>query len=184
MGIERSDGAIAALWGFAEATVFFVVPDVWLTYVAARRGAAAALVAGLLAAVGAALGGAVLWTVGAHAAAWARSLLDLVPAIGPDMIAGVGAEIASGSWPLALLHGSLSGVPYKIYAVEAGAANVAALPFVLASVPIRMVRFAATACLAALAAHLLARRGWARWTRLVWALAWVVFYAVYWALVA
>lgn len=27
-------GLIALLWGFAEATVFFIIPDVFLTYVA------------------------------------------------------------------------------------------------------------------------------------------------------
>jgi len=29
---------VAGLWGFAEATLFFLVPDIWLTAIAVRRG--------------------------------------------------------------------------------------------------------------------------------------------------
>ncbi|MFM9106139.1 MAG: hypothetical protein ACKOWF_05500, partial [Chloroflexota bacterium] len=32
---SRAAARIAALWGFAEATVFFIVPDVWIGLLAA-----------------------------------------------------------------------------------------------------------------------------------------------------
>jgi hypothetical protein len=34
---------VAGLWGFAEATLFFLVPDIWLTALAVRRGLKPAL---------------------------------------------------------------------------------------------------------------------------------------------
>lgn len=180
--MRRGTGAIAALWGFAEATAWFVVPDVWLTYVATRDGAASALRAALVTAIAAALGGALVWLAGAADTEWTRAALDRVPAIGPAMIAAAGAEMASGSWPLAVLHGSLSGVPYKIYAAEAGAAGIPLAAFLTVSVPARLVRFAASALLAALAARGLARLGRARWTHPLLALFWIGFYAAYWSM--
>lgn len=179
--MRRGTGEIAALWGFAEATAWFVVPDVWLTYVATRDGARSALRAAFVTAMAAALGGVLVWSVGAYDADWARAALDRVPAIAPAMIAAVGDEMESGSWPLALLHGSLSGVPYKIYAAEAGAAGIPLAAFLAVSVPVRLVRFAASALLAALAARLLAQYGWSRWTLPLLALFWVAFYVFYWS---
>jgi len=54
------DHAVAGLWGFAEATAFFVVPDVWLSAVALRnlpRGLTGAASATAGALVGGAVGG-------------------------------------------------------------------------------------------------------------------------------
>jgi hypothetical protein len=50
---------IAALWGLAEATLFFIVPDVWLTLITVwspRK----ALIACLFALLGALAGGALM----------------------------------------------------------------------------------------------------------------------------
>lgn len=53
--------AIAALWGIAEATVFFIVPDVWISFVAARRDWKAGVLAACLACTGALIGGAIMY---------------------------------------------------------------------------------------------------------------------------
>ncbi|HKH69104.1 MAG TPA: hypothetical protein VKA75_17210, partial [Reyranella sp.] len=52
------------LWGLAEATAFFVVPDVLLTFVAQRRGLIPALAVMLFVVAGAALGGLAMWWIG------------------------------------------------------------------------------------------------------------------------
>ena len=49
--------AIAALWGLAEATLFFVVPDVAISVFTLIRGIPAGLRAALAAAIAAAIGG-------------------------------------------------------------------------------------------------------------------------------
>lgn len=146
---------IAAAWGFAEATVFFVVPDVLLTAVVLRSGPHTALRACGFALAGALAGGVAMYGFGAIDPIAARTLLDWVPAVGPAMIAGVHDSLASDGI-VALFVGPLAGVPYKIYAVEAPQAGIGILPFLAASVPARLFRFAATTFLAFTLSRLLA----------------------------
>ena len=54
---------IALAWGFAEATVFFIAPDVWLT-VASRKRLRPGLIASLYALFGALLGGTLMYLWG------------------------------------------------------------------------------------------------------------------------
>jgi membrane protein YqaA with SNARE-associated domain len=74
-------GALALLfaWGFAEATVFFVVCDVAVSWIAVRRGLRSGVVAALVAAAGAVLGIVLLhgWALRDPAAALA--LVDGCP---------------------------------------------------------------------------------------------------------
>ena len=112
--------AIAALWGFAEATVFFIVPDVWISFVAMRRGWKAGVLAACLACIGALIGGAVMYLWGSRDAEAARHVLDMIPAISPAMIWMTGYELGDQGL-VSMILGAFTGVPFKIYAVEAGA---------------------------------------------------------------
>ena len=76
-------GALA--WGFAEATLFFIVPDVLLTLVATTDGRLA-LVACLFAVCGALLGGALMYAWGAEDAVGAKAVLERLPAVHATMI--------------------------------------------------------------------------------------------------
>jgi membrane protein YqaA with SNARE-associated domain len=112
---------IAFAWGFLEATVFFIVPDVLLTGIALGR-VKSALSAALVATGGAMLGGIVMYQAGHRAPDAARTLLCAVPGIGSSLVADVRADLdAHGE--CALLLGLARGRPYKIYAVESGAAS-------------------------------------------------------------
>lgn len=75
--------------------------------------------------------------------------------------------------------GSSTGVPYKIFAVHTANAGIPLPVSVLASFPVRGIRFALLAAIARAFAHL------TRLSRLrlhrVWALAWTVNYAIYWS---
>lgn len=174
--------ALSALWGFAEATLFFVVPDVLLTWVAVRRGLRPALAAAGAAALGALPGGALMLLWGAADPAGSRAAIDLVPSIGAAMIDGVAAGVAA-AWPLALFEGAFLGVPYKIYAQQAGAQGIDWAWFLLATPAARFARFALAAVLAAAAAAGLRRVGLGGAVTWVWAGFWVIFYGFYWSFV-
>ncbi len=173
--------AIAAGWGLAEATLFFFVPDVFLSAVALRS-RRLALVACLWATAGALVGGALMYAWGTARPAAAEEVLDAIPAIAPATIERVGGQLAERG-ALAVFLGPLRGRPYKIYAVEAGKVGMGFVPFLLVTIPARLVRFVLVSLLAAwiargpLAAWAPARR------RLLHAAAWAAFYAVYFTVV-
>jgi membrane protein YqaA with SNARE-associated domain len=130
---------LSLLWGFAEATLFFILPDVLLSLIAVRE-TKLAIRASLFAAAGAVAGGALMWSFGAADPAAARRLLDLVPAISETMIAGVERQ----SWEeglQAVVLGPVRQTPYKIYAAAWGWTGGAILPFLLVSFPARLSRF-------------------------------------------
>ncbi len=71
----------------------------------------------------------------------AAATLDYVPAISREMCDIVAGQIRTQGGA-ALFAGPLTGTPYKIYAVQAGGAQLGLLPFLLISVPARLLRFA------------------------------------------
>jgi hypothetical protein len=92
----------AALWGFAEATLFFLVPDVLLTGIAMRKGLRVALLASLAAAAAATAGGLIMYRWAAADAAGARQVIDLLPAVSPAQIGRCGRL-----WPIMVSRRSL-----------------------------------------------------------------------------
>jgi membrane protein YqaA with SNARE-associated domain len=128
------------VWGFAEATLFFIVPDVLLTWIALDRpGAALRACVGALA--GALVGGFVMYTWGAADSESALVTLAYLPAVSAAMCDTVGEQLRQHGFA-ALFVGSFTGVPYKIYAVQAGAAHMDLALFLLVSIPARLIRFA------------------------------------------
>ena len=171
--------AAAALWGLAEATVFFLVPDVLLTWIALHdRGRA--IRACFAALAGALLGGALLFTWGARDPAAARALLDRVPSISRGMIERVEAEIAERG-AVATVLGPLRGTPYKIYAALSGEKGERLARFLAVSVLARLPRFLLLTLVAAGVSALL-RRWSLRRKRLLHAALWSAFYGAYFAL--
>jgi hypothetical protein len=141
--ITRWERSIACVWGAAEASIFFIVPDVWLMALSTRSlGAAWRGVAWCLG--GALVGGTLMWWWGTTGPVAARTWLDAVPAISPLMISQVREQMDRHGLA-GLFLGPLGGIPYKVYAVEWGArgGNLAAL--MLVSMPARALRFALSA---------------------------------------
>jgi membrane protein YqaA with SNARE-associated domain len=176
----RAMNRAALLWGFAEAVVFFVVPDVLLTLIAQRRGFRAAAIATAFAVLGACLGGALMWRLGRDHQAAVVALLDWLPAISPRMIADAGPVLALEPFH-ALLDGAFSGVPYKVFAALAANAGISLAPFLLITIPARAARFLLASAATALLDRLLARWIAKRIRTLLLAGFWVLFYVVYWA---
>jgi membrane protein DedA with SNARE-associated domain len=172
---------VAALWGFAEATLFFLVPDIWLTLLAVKRGRRPALLGCFAALAGALLGGLAMYGWGAADPATARAALDYVPAIDPAMIGGV-RETLQQEGIAAVFLGPLMGVPYKIYAVEAGASGIGLAAFLAVSIPARLMRFLLLA-LGAWAISSTLSRYMALLSRIaLLAGGWMAFYAVYFSI--
>jgi membrane protein YqaA with SNARE-associated domain len=170
----------AGLWGFAEATLFFLVPDVLLSAIALRR-PRLAWIACLVAVAGALPGGALMDRWGERDAPAARRALDRLPAISTAMIERVGRELeVSGA--AALFVGPTRGTPYKIYAVESGARAMPLGRFLAVSVPARLLRFALVTALAAFCARRLFPRASPARLYAICLVAWTGFYSLYFAL--
>ncbi len=130
---------IAWVWGFAEATLFFIVPDVGLSLIA-LRGGVVGWWACFWALLGALLGGAWMFRWGQKAPHEAERAVRRVPAIPARDIERVRRGLAR--WGIAaMLFGPALGIPYKIYAVYASRVTDLGR-FLLVSVPARGVRFA------------------------------------------
>lgn len=167
----------AALWGLAEATFFFLVPDVILSAIAIHDWRLA-LWACVAATAGALAGGAFMYAAGHLRHEAVRSFLLRIPGIGPAMLTRVADEIDRRGF-LAVLLGPLSGTPYKAYAVECGRRHLSAGAFLAISVPARIIRFAAVTALAAWLAHAVFPSLPTSGKFATWALAWTGFYAWY-----
>lgn len=171
---------ISAVWGFAEATVFFIVPDVWIGWVARHR-LRDGIRASFSALLGAAAGGLVVRTISARLPARrTASVMKSIPAISERMIAEVDSEMAErGS--RSMMSGPIRGVPYKLYARASGVQGTNILTFIMWTIPARLIRF----LLAAIGFNVAAKVG-AKQLRLsdsagqrVYAGAWIAFYAWY-----
>jgi membrane protein YqaA with SNARE-associated domain len=143
---------IAMLWGLAEATLFFILPDVLLTWIALDDDRLA-WKACLWALVGALIGGSVMYGWGAYDAGTALAVLDYVPAVSQTMSDAVGEQIRTQGI-VALFLGPISGIPYKIYAVQAGATQQNLLVFLCVSALARLMRFMSLTGLAILVRRL------------------------------
>lgn len=177
--VPTTANVVAALWGFAEATVFFIVPDVWLTLVSARS-LRAGMRACAWALVGALAGGGVMYAAAAGAPDVVRAVVVRVPAISPRMVEAVRTQIDVHGLG-AVLVGPAQGRPYKIYASEWGASRRGLAGFLAISVPARLVRFVLSVVAAAAIARLLTpwSRRRAAVERAVLLATWAVFYGLY-----
>lgn len=172
---------IGFAWGLAEATLFFIVPDVWIGWVAlvARRSVWAVLAFTL---AGALIGGTVTYAVGtATKPTKSAAILDGVPTVDRDAIRRVSGEMEEHG-PRSVVYGPLRmGTPYKLYARAAGVQDESLASFLLWSIPGRLERFLPLTALAILAGLLLRR--WIvatpRLTLGLYAAIWLGFYAVY-----
>src|SRR6185369_13185894 len=90
---SRASLTLAFAWGLAEATFFFIVPDVLLTLIACRalKPAIKATIASL---AGALAGGAIMYAFGMRNPYCARVFLDNVPAINLTLIKAVIDQIS------------------------------------------------------------------------------------------
>ena len=161
----------AFLWGFAEATIFFIIPDVFLTFIALRS-RRRALIASAYAVAGAIVGGVVMYFFAS------RNVLLSIPAINGALIDEVGRQIARhGAW--SVFVGPLRGIPYKIYAAQWGWQHLSLATLVLITIPARAIRFVLTSAIASFAATALRKKVHERSIIAIHLIVWTAFYVVY-----
>lgn len=170
---------LALSWGFAEATFFFIVPDVFtsrLVLVRPRQGFAACLYS----LGGAMVGGILLYFLGQDpkAADAIRSAVGWLPGINQELIEAsrLGLEHYGVT---ALFIGVLSGIPYKLYAMHAAGAGLGAGVFIVSSVCARLIRFLLVTFMAWLLGTKLLPNLNTRAKLRIHAGAWLVFYIFY-----
>jgi hypothetical protein len=140
----------AAAWGYAEATTFFVVPDVLIGW-AAVRSLRLGILTALAATAGAVVGGAVVHR-DAHRY---RAASTAIPGISNGMIADAAARFERDRWG-AVVRAPIEGIPYKVYAAQAAIAGRPLRELVLITPFARAWRFFAIAVGAAVAGVILA----------------------------
>ncbi|MEQ1492239.1 MAG: hypothetical protein ABL932_16975 [Terricaulis sp.] len=170
----------AFIWGLAEATLFFFVPDVLLSYIGLKRGIKPAVRASIIAAIGASVGGIIMYLWSASDTSAAREAVLSLPAISEAM-ARRAAQAMAENWFLATFLGPLTSTPFKVFAMLAPHAGASLPAFALAAIVARLPRFLVVSIGVPLIGRGLSR--WLSERQLLWVLigAWLLFYAVFFA---
>lgn len=171
--------AVAFAWGLAESTFFFLVPDMWSSRVVLQntRHGFLACFASL---GGALIGGLLLFYCGNQPALAATllSAADSIPGISPAAIDSARLALEQHG-ANALFAGMLSGLPYKLFALQAPQTGVSLGLFMVVSAGARLFRFLIVTGAAWLISRTLLAKLTATTQLRIHAAGWVVFYLVY-----
>lgn len=113
------------LWGLLESLWFFIVPDVALSFIAAK-GWRSAILSTLVATFGSMVAASFLYFLMSFFPFWIDMLKNLwsyLPGFYPNMLK-VAANHLQENQALGLLSGPTSGIPYRYYVLEAYKANI------------------------------------------------------------
>lgn len=168
------------LWGFFEATCFFIIPDVILTLIAIH-GFREGLDASLLSLVGALIGGSIMYIFAARNFTAAYTFVHRVPAISKNMLDNVEQSVKEKGI-IAMIVGPIRGIPYKAFAIYAPKVGIRFSAFLIASVPARFIRFFLTSILAWYLANVLFKQIPMVAKYSVWAVIWVIVYILYFSI--
>ena len=170
---------LAIAWGLIEASVFFIVPDILLTYLAIKNPRRATK-ACLWALVGALVGGTAMFYWGNYDLKGAERFLTEIPAIDKQLLQKVEEQIENDGVK-ATFYGPTAGRPYKIYAVYAGAKDISFPSFLLVSIPARLLRFILLTWITWWVASKLLTKLQTRQKAFVLTAVWIAFYSWYFA---
>ena len=177
---SRGAIAVAAVWGAAEASFFFIVPDAWIGLVAllAPRRAPAAVAAAVAGAIAGALA---LFLAGARSGDTVDRAFLRLPGIRVRDVQEVRHAVSSRGYR-AFLDAPLRALPVKLYVREAQRAGRPLAPVLAATALNRLARLvpvtAAFALIGRRQRRLVAQRR--RAVLAVYAAGWTLFYALYW----
>jgi len=150
-------------------------------YVALKHGLRAGVIACLLAAIGAGIGGAAMYGWSARDPQAALVAVAAVPAVSIPMIVHASVQMDRQGWFAAALHGPMTSTPYKVYALLAPSKGAGLPAFALGALPVRLPRFLLAALAFATIRRLVAERIDARWLMTGFTAWWVLFYVWFWA---
>ena len=166
---------IVAAWSAAESAIFFLVADIPISWIAVRSGTRAGLLAAVVAAVASAVGAALVFFWAGHDPGGAAATMAGLPAIDPALITSAAAGYHEGAW--AMLVGSFSGTPFKLYALEAAKGPDYSL--LLLAPFLRLPRFLGVALFSGGVSDVLKRWVDVRSRLALLMLLWLLFYAFY-----
>lgn len=171
---------LAFIWGLAEATFFFIIPDVILTFIAIH-GFKVGLNGSLLALAGAMIGGTIMYMWSVKQLTSAQRFVEGIPAIQGKMMKDVEASLLHKGL-IAMILGPIRGIPYKVYAIYAPHTGIGFIKFLIASIPARFIRFFLTSLIAWLLA-VVVFPDLAMWLKYaVWAVVWIIVYVIYFSI--
>lgn len=171
--------ALALGWGLAEASVFFIVPDVLLSRVALRS-RRHAVACSALAVLGSMLGGALVYVWSLRDPGQLHAALLHVPGIHAGLIDGAG-RLLHQLGGFAVVAGAYAGIPYKLFAAQAASAGLSLPVLMLLTVPARGLRFVLVSLLSHAIGQWLRGVGGSRLVTGVWWAVWIIVYVLYWS---
>jgi len=166
---------IVAGWSAAEAALFFIVADVPISWIAVRSGTRAAILASLVAALASVVGTVAVLFWASRDPAGAAVTMAAIPGIDPALISEAASRYSQGFD--AVLTGSFSGIPFKLFALEA--AKQGGILFVFLAPLLRLPRFLAIALCVGGISHFLERWMNVRKRLGLLLILWIVFYTWY-----
>ncbi|MBY0312053.1 MAG: hypothetical protein K2W85_08285 [Phycisphaerales bacterium] len=173
---------LAAVWGFSEALLFFIVPDVLTTAGAVVR-PRVGLIAAASALAGALLGGWAMHTWATKDVTGAASEVLRTPGATHERLLKAERQLRDHG-AAGMLLGGISFIPYKLYGIASVTQGMSLPMFLLCSTLARGVRFTATTLLAGWIAHG-PLRAWSLKKKIALHLAvWSAIYGVYFVFVA
>lgn len=168
---------IVAGWSTAEAAIFFLVADIPISWIAVKSGARAGMVAAVVAALASVVGTLAVLMWASSDPSGATVTMAALPGIDGTMVSDAAARYGQGL--AAVLAGAFSGMPFKLFALEA--AKQADWAFLLFAPFLRLPRFLGVALLSAWVGGLLANRLALRQRLTLLVALWLAFYAFYFA---
>lgn len=166
------------LWGFSEASWFFIIPDVILSLFAIQQNSKKLiLIANLICVAGAVAGGAVIYILSVFDYHAIYNFILHIPAVHEYMIVYVQNKMNTDTF-FALLTGPLFGIPYKIFALEAHQ-YTSIFTFLLFTIPARLIRFILISFLAYYLSHFLFKNHSKSFKTLIWLTVWCIVYIIY-----
>lgn len=169
---------IIFIWGLAEATWFFIIPDVILSLYALRTKRFKYVVyANIVAVSGAMLGGIIIFIWSSLHSESVETMMLSIPAVHDYMIEHVHSSMSDNTFT-ALITGPLFGVPYKLFA-SAAPEHTGILLFLVFTIPARLLRFLAVSVIAYVLSHYVFKTLSMRMKIIIWFVVWLIVYIIY-----
>lgn len=178
-GLWRPGWWLGFFWGFAEGTLFFIIPDVLLSWASLTGAKGGFKILGAILA-GSLMAGLCMYSWAASQPELSRTVVASVPFVRAKMFDKVQQDYREQGIS-GMLKGPGSGIPYKVYAVLAPpVANPAV--FALISIPARLERLVTSWLLFTALGWLFGRwiKKHPRLTTTFFAAFWMITYALYW----
>ncbi len=168
---------ISFLWSLFEATFFFIIPDVWLSFASLES-----LKNGFknigFALLGALVGGSIMYVLGSYTIINVATFLEFIPDINSNRLLEV-EEILKNEGLTAIFMGPIKGIPYKIYASYSGVLALNFPLFILISIPARAMRFIITVVITHLVSKIILKKVSLSNKKIILILIWILLYTLY-----